>query len=841
MYLAFKKALITTVAVSVSYLTTAEPQRIGNDAIEKKIEAMTLTEKLDFIGGYNDFYIRGYEHLGIPQIRIADGPVGVRNFGPSTAYPAAINLAASFNKSLAYDMGKAIALEAREKNVHLMLGPGLNIYRLPITGRNFEYFGEDPFLAAQTSVAYINGMQDQGVMADAKHFVANNQEFDRNHVSSDMDDRTLYEIYLAAFKPTVTEADVATVMAGYNLVNGIHMTEHDRLNNDILKGEWGFEGFYISDWVATYSAAGAANGGLDLEMPSGAFMNSKNLIPLIDSGEVSKTTIDSKIRRILRTYDKFGLFVEPDLTKNLDIDREWIREFAIEAAREGIVLLKNDDALPLNKEKLKTIGLIGPNGARVISGGGGSSGVEPMHPLSLENALHNLLRDEVQIKSESGVFIGAPYPPTIWDDFPLYVYKGDKKIQGTDATFFLGTELQGEPIHNQYFEWLKLENEALWGFDNVPETNFSVRFTSYFSPLKTGYYTIGGIGDDGYRIKLNGVEIVSLWRNQGPTPGKHEVFMNAGEEYKVEMEYYQAGGGALVQLGAKPAVMDKQPDDFSADAVSLAKEVDQVIMAVGFDWQTEGESYDRTFAMPYNQSELIKKVAAANDNVVVVLNAGGNVEMASWIDEVDALLMAWYPGQEGSIAIAEILIGDTNPSGKLPASFANDISQNPAFNHYFDHDGDKRVFYGEGIFLGYRHWDRVEEKPRFPFGFGLSYTKFEYSDLKLSDTQLKIGDNLSAQITVTNVGKVQGSEVVQMYISDTQSSLPRPVKELKGYDKVKLAPGESKTLNFQFNSEDFSFYDPDLKQWVVEPGEFVIHAAASSADIRQSERFRISD
>ncbi|WP_394130252.1 glycoside hydrolase family 3 protein [Shewanella maritima] len=832
--------LLMSITLFFSLLTSVNSQTtIGHQAIEKKIQAMTLSEKIDFIGGYNDFYIRGYEHLGIPQIRISDGPVGVRNFGKSTAYPAAIGLAASFDKSLAYDFGKAIALEARAKNVHLLLGPGLNIYRLPITGRNFEYFGEDPHLAAQTSVAYINGMQDQGVMADAKHYLANNQEFNRNHVSSDMDERTMHEIYLAAFKPTVTQANVATVMAGYNLVNGIHMSEHHQLNNEILKGDWGFEGFIVSDWVATYDAKNAANGGLDLEMPSAAFMNQQNLIPLLNSGAVDEATIDDKVRRILRTYDRFGLFKQSDLSQGFTLDEAWVRQVAIDAARSGTVLLKNNSILPLERDKPARIGVIGPNGNRVVTGGGGSSGVAPLHPLSLVNALKQISHQGTDIVSDSGVFTGAPYPENLWDDFPLYIYQDDQKVQGTHAEFYLGTELQGDPVHKQFFDWLKLENEQLWQFPTVPKTDFSVRFTSFYSPKTTGYYSIGGIGDDGYRIILNDIEVVSLWRNQGPTAAKHEVFMNAGEEYKVVVEFYQAGGGATIQLGIKPAEMSKSPDDYSAPAIALAKDVDYVIMAVGFDWQTEGESYDRSFEMPYNQSELINQVAEVNNNVIVIINSGGNVEMESWIDKVNAVLMAWYPGQEGTLALAEILYGDTNPSGKLPASFAKRIEENPAYPFYFDDDGDLRVFYGEGIFLGYRYWDKVQQKPRFPFGYGLSYTQFEYTQLEISADKINTTENLTAKVTIKNIGQRAGSEVIQVYVEDIESRLPRPIKELKGYEKVHLLPGESKTVSMTLTPDDFSFYDPMLKKWVVEPGKFKVHAAASSDDIKQSAKFEI--
>ncbi|MFT7558964.1 MAG: beta-glucosidase [Flavobacteriales bacterium] len=832
-------SLYLSALASLSGATYAE---IGAEAVEAKVQAMSLEEKIDFIGGYNDFYIRGYEQYGIPQISIADGPVGVRAKGKSTAYPASINLAASWDSQIAYNTGKAMGLESRDKNVHLLLAPGMNIYRLPINGRNFEYFGEDPYLTAQTGVSFIKGLQDQGVMANAKHFVANNQEYNRHHVSSDVDERTLHEIYLPAFKAAVHEANVATVMTAYNPINGIHASEHNELNNSLLKGIWGFDGFIVSDWVSTYDAIGAVNGGLDLEMPSSAMMNSANILPAMKDGRIKKSTIDDKVRRILLSYDRFDYFEEADLRKNFTLDTDFVRQAALDAARGGMVLLKNDKkTLPLTRSDIKKLAVIGPNGAPGVFGGGGSSSVDPLHPLSLVDAIKRVAGNDIEVTYEAGVFKGLPYPGDLWDDYPLYRYENGKKVTGTDAEFYLGKNLEGDIVATRHYDWLKLENGDLWDTKGVSIKDFSVRFTSYYTPDISGYYVIGASGDDGYRVLLDNAEIVNLWRDQGPTPGKREVFMNAGQEYKVVVEYYQSGGGAMVQLGLKKANMAIEPKQYISNAVDVAKNADMVILSVGFDWSTEGESYDRAFELPYNQSDLIQAVSEVNDKVVVVLNAGGNVQMDPWLNHIDALLMAWYPGQEGNLAAAEILFGDTNPSGKLPASFEFQMEENPSFDHYFDPDGDLRVSYGEGIFLGYRYWDQASTKPRFPFGYGLSYTHFKYGKARTDKKHYTIGEPVKVSLTLKNKGKLAGAEIVQLYVSDKKSSLPRPEKELKAYKKTMLKAGEKTQLEFELDSNAFAFYNPKTHQWEVEEGEFEILLASAADDVRKRVKIKISE
>lgn len=831
---------ITILAILVLLLLSCSNGKIGKKEIEQKIQKMTLEEKIGFIGGYNNFNIRGYEHLGIPEIRLADGPVGVRNYGKATAFPAGINLAASWDKKMAYNIGKAIGLEARAKNSHVILGPGMNIYRLPLCGRNFEYLGEDPYLAGQMAKDYIIGMQDQGIIATAKHYVANNQEFSRHLVSSNMEERTLHEIYLPAFKAAVKEGKVASVMTSYNLINDVHASENSYLNNEILKGKWGFDGFIVSDWTSTYDGLACAKGGLDLEMPSGALMNKETLIPAIKSGELEESVIDDKVRRILNTYARFGFFENPDISKGYVLDKEFLHNTALEAARGGMVLLKNENkTLPLNKNDIKTIAVIGPNGNPAVTGGGGSSLVDPLSSVSLFDAVKQVAGDGVEVVYQRGIYSGIPFPEGLFDEFDFYVYQNGKKVTGVNANFYNGKKLEGDVILNKFFEKLNLTDGQMWDFPEIPETDFSARFTCFYTPKESGYYSIAGIGDDGYIIKLDGVKVIEMWRDQGTTRAKYDSFLNGGQEYKVEVEYYQSGGGATIGLGAKKVEISIKPEEYNGLAVKAAKNADLVILSVGFNFETEGESFDRTFEMPYEQSKFINQITAANKNVIVVLNAGGNVEMESWINNVNALLMAWYPGQEGNLAAAEILFGITNPSGKLPVSFESKIEDNPTYEYYFDDDDNLKVFYGEGIFMGYRYWDQAKSKPRFPFGYGLSYTTFEYDGISTNKKEYSKDEIVTVNVKVKNTGDVSGAEAVQLYVADKECLLPRPIKELKAFDKVELKQGEEKTVQFKLNKDAFAFYNPELHSWEVEPGKFEILIGGSSVDIKQTAEITI--
>jgi beta-glucosidase len=804
-----------------------------NPKVENLISKMTLQEKVEFVGGVNSFYIRGIERLGIPEIRMADGPLGVRNPGPSTSFPASIGLAASFNKELAKELGAAIGSEAKSKDVHIMLGPAMNIHRAPFCGRNFEYLGEDPLLAGKIAANYIKGMQGVGVMSTAKHYAVNYQDFERNKVSSNLDERTLHEIYLPAFKYCVQEGKAACVMTSYNLVNGIHTSQHDYLVNQVLKKKWGFDGFVMSDWVSTYDGVACAKGGLDIEMPSGRMMSPDTLTAAIKSGRLDEKVIDDKIRRILSMYDRFGLLENADIAKGYQCDKAKDAEVALNVAREGIVLLKNENnLLPLDVKKIKSIAVIGPNGDPAITGGGGSSYVDPVNATSLVEAIKQQAGDNIKVTYSKGVYTGEHLPDGFFKNYDFYIKENGAKKKGVTAEFYKGIELKGDVVETKTFEKLNLEKGNMKSA-KVPEEDFSARFTCYFSPEVTGNYWIGVAGDDGYRMFIDGKKVIELWQNQGETPSKYIGEFQKGKEYKVVVEYYQAGGDAIIRLGAlKHEGKIENPETYLSSAMEAAKKADLVILSVGFNNEKESEGSDRTFDMPYEQNNLIEKVESVNKNAIVVLNSGGNVNMNGWIDQTKGLLEAWYPGQEGNKAVAEILFGKTNPSGKLPASYEKKWEDNPTYKSYWDDDKDLKVEFTEGIFMGYRGYDKSGVQPRYPFGYGLSYTTFDYGKIKAETNECN-GDSFKFSIDITNSGNYDGAEAVQVYVSDVKSSLPRPVKELKAFDKVFLKKGETKTVNFELGRDAFTYYDPSKHDWVLEPGEFKILVGGSSADIKQ--------
>jgi beta-glucosidase len=800
--------------------------------IEDIIAKMTLEDKITFIGGYDSFYIRSDKNLGLPLIKMSDGPVGVRNYGPSTAYPASIALTASWDTAMAARVGSAIGKEARAKDVHIMLGPALNIHRAPMCGRNFEYMGEDPFLAGKMAATFIQGMQREGVMATAKHYMANYQEYDRHNVSSDMDERTLREIYLPAFEACVKEGHVAAIMTSYNLVNGVHASQHDYLINKILKSDWGFDGFVMSDWTSTYDGVAAAKGGLDLEMPYGKFMCKDTLIPAVKDGRLAEKTIDDKIRRILKAYVRFGLFENSDLTKGFVLDTSWVRNTSLEAARDGIVLLKNENnILPLNPSTIKSIAVIGPNGHPALTGGGGSSYVDPLHPISLVDALKKVMGDKVNISYNSGIYSDNLESIDFYNRTDFYTKADGKHVPGMKAEYFSKRRPDSNP---EYKDFVTKVNRTL--SDSIPgvtRNNFSVRYSGFLKVDKSGQYRFVVWCDAEYKLFIDDENILGSYHNSNKTFRTVFVLLKSGKEYKIELNYVQLKEKGTIRFGYET------PDDYEQNlsqaitkAAALAKQNDMTILSIGFNTETEHEGADRTFKLPEEQERLIKEIMKTNKDFIVVLNAGGNVEMNAWLGNTKALVHAWYPGQEGNIAVAEILVGKTNPSGKLPVSFEKKWEDNATYKSYYDEDGDKHVKFTEGIFLGYRHFDKDNIEPNFPFGFGLSYTTFDYSNLIVNRSKFSASEPVEVKVTVKNTGNYSGAEVVELYVSDLKSSLPRPVKELKAFSKVWLNTGESKEVTLQLNDRSFQFYDPEKMKWVLEPGEFNILVGSSSRDIR---------
>jgi beta-glucosidase len=801
--------------------------------IDKRVDSllrqMTLEEKIDYIGGMDDFYIRAIPRLGIPALRMSDGPIGVHDYGLTTAYAAGIALAASWNVDLAHRVGVAMGKDARARGVNFILGPGLNIYRAPMGGRNFEYFGEDPFLASRMAVGVIEGIQSQQVLATAKHFAANNQEFERNKLSSDVDERTLREIYLPAFEASVREAKVGAIMDSYNLVNGVHSTQNGHINVDILKHDWGFDGIVMSDWDATYDGVAAANHGLDLEMPAGKFMNKATLIPAINEGKVSESTIDDKVRRILHKAIEYGFFDRPQTDTSVPLYSQEGREAALQEAREGMVLLKNDgNLLPLDKSKLKTIAVLGPNAFPAVPGGGGSSQTKPFNSVSFLEGVSNYLGSGVKVLYN----VDVPPLDEVFDRSEFVVSPGGEP--GLKGEYFDNEDVKGTPAIVRTDARINFR----WGDDSFaaghPVDHFSVRWTGYFIPTKTDDYKFFSSADDGVRLYIDDQQVINDWQPHSETMDSYSARFEAGHAYKVRFEYYESVGGARAGFGVAGAA-----ESVGRETKVLAAKSDVVILCVGFDPATESEGSDRTFALPGGQDELIRQITSVNKNVIVVLSGGGNTDMTKWIDSVPVLMHAWYPGQEGGTALAQLLFGEYSPSGKLPASFERLWEDNPTYKSYYPAPGEMGVKYSEGVFVGYRGFDKSGVKPLFPFGFGLSYTTFSYKNISVSPSQSDLTQPVKVSFDITNTGHRAGSEVAELYVGDSHAKVSRPIKELKGFARVELRPGETRHVTIALDRRAFSYYDVGKKDWAADPGKFEILIGGSSDKIQLHGTFAL--
>ena len=800
-------------------------------AVDKRVDSilsrMTLEEKITYIGGINNFFIRPVPRVGIPEFKMSDGPLGVHDYGPTTAYAAGIALAASWDTDLARRVGAMMGDDARARGVHFILAPGMNIYRAPMCGRNFEYLGEDPFLASRMAVSLIQGIQSRRVIATAKHFMGNNQEYDRHNVSSNIDERTMRETYLPAFEAAVKEAKVGAIMDSYNLVNGIHMTQNDYLNNQILKKEWGFRGILMSDWDATYDGIAAANAGLDLEMPTGRFMNPQALIPAVNEGRVSLATIDDKVRRILRTAIEFGFFDSPQEDASIPAYSQPGRELVRQEARESMVLLKNSgNLLPLDKTRVKTIAVLGPDSYPAVPGGGGSSQTTPFNAVSFMEGISNYLGTNAK------VLYAADNPPLneVFQRQQFVMAPGGEP--GLKGEYFNNQDLEGSPALLRTdrlvaFDW----GEGSYSADG-PVDHFSARWTGYFVPKISDDYRFYTSSDDGVRLFIDDEQVINDWQRHAETLNFYTRHLEGGHAYKIRLEYFEAVGSASVSMGVASA-----REFIGRETKAIAAKADVAIVCVGFDPSSEGEGSDRTFGLPTGQDDLIRQISSVNQNTIVVITSGGSVDMRQWINRVPGVIEAWYPGQEGGPALAQILFGEYSPSGKLPASFERQWEDNATFHSYYPKPGEKQVEYSEGVFLGYRHFDRAGVKPLFPFGYGLSYTTFAYHNLKVSPDTGNLNEPVIVSFDVENTGHYGGAEVAQLYVSDNHARVPRPRKELKGFARVELKPGESKHVSVALDRRAFSYYDVLKKNWNADPGSFGILVGSSSDKIELQGTF----
>ncbi len=810
----------------------------SGEAVAQRVEALlaklTLEEKIDMLGGQGMKEGRsgdtiGCERVGIPSLKMADASVGVHWWTDrSTTYPATIALAATWDVDLAYRMGAALGRDSRARGIHIVLGPGVNIYRSALCGRNFEYLGEDPCLAAESVVGFIRGLQDQGVSATLKHYALNYQEFERHHVSSDVDERTLREVYLPAFRAAIEEAGSGAVMTSYNLVNGVHASEHDYLIREVLKGEWGFEGLVMSDWISTYSAVNAANAGLDLEMPTAKWMNREHLLPAVQQGLVDERVIDDKIRRLLRLMVCFGWLDRPQQDTSIPLEDPDTAAVSLEVARRGCVLLKNEgQLLPLDPKAGLRLAVLGSCAASTPIGGGGSAYNRPWRKTSILDGMRAVFGEE-NIVHEPGIL-----PDNRDEVFQSACFETPDGKPGLEAAYFNNPDWTGEAVVTRVEPRL----DQRWA-DGVPAgvdaKGFSVRWRGAFCPEKDGSAVLYQWFASQFRVLVNGEVQFDILDGMTLSMPRKAIPVVAGQSYEVEVLYRSgsAGNGACLGWALQDMTGAREA------ALKAAREADVVVWCGGHSDLTEGEAFDRPFGMPEDQESFLREVVACNARTVAVITAGGNVDMRGWIDSLPALLYAWYPGQEGGQAIAEILAGIVNPSGKLPATFERAPEDRSSFACYHDADGDRRVLMADGVFGGYRHHDCQGIAPLFAFGHGLSYTTYQYENLTIP-AQFPDEGTMTVSFDLVNTGERDGIEIVQLYVQDPEASVPRPVKELKAFRAVALAAGQRQTVAISITADDLAFFCPDRRTWVVEPGRFQVLIGASAADIRLQGGFML--
>ncbi|MNW24979.1 Xylan 1,4-beta-xylosidase precursor [compost metagenome] len=837
------------------------------------LQAMTLEEKIDFVtGGVNNnygFYNEAIERLGIPALKMADGPAGVRIANPdvqdkqSTALPAPIALAASWDTEAAAQYGDLLGKEAFNTTHNVFLGPGLDIARLPWGSRNFESLGEDPLLQSHLGTAYVKGVQSYPVIATAKHYLLNNQETERFTTNVKVDERAMQEVYLRPFESAVQEAGLGAAMCSFNKINGVAACDNDEMMNGVLKAQKGFEGFIMSDYGANVSTATSANAGLDLETPGVPYnMWGDKLLDAVKNGEVSEERLDDMVSRILLQMFEKGLFDQP--AKNNLIDAKADGALARKIAEESMVLLQNNnDMLPLSANELKSIAVIGPDADNASAAGGGSSKVNPTYSVSPLKGIRERAGNDVEVKYApgsdpitAGDIIPGPsavpssllHPAVPAEEAASVGYdtytEGENGLRGE---YWDNPNMEGSPgfVHtdkqvNMNLGFYNFDFNAISPkVDPIP-TKFnslmSARWTGVIAAPETGEYKLSISSMGSGKLYLDGELFIDNKGTKLETTEK-SITLKKGEQHSVRIEYRtdspnfnDSDYGGMIRFGWEPRA-DVQ-DKLIKDAVELARNSD-VAVIVTRTYDSEGYVDRSDLELPNNQDRLIKAVAAVNPKTIVVQMSGRAVEMDDWQNDVPAIIQAWYAGQEQGNALAGILFGDVNPSGKLPVTFPVDEKATPVSSEAqfpgINGNGD----YSEGIYVGYRGYEKEGIKPAFAFGHGLSYTTFNYSNLKTkADKSGKKENTVEVSLNLRNTGKVSGSEVVQVYTGKLPAPVETPIKQLAGFAKIKLEPGKQQRVTIQLDDKALSYWDKASKQWVMPSGEVPIYVGSSSSDIR---------
>ena len=834
------RALVAGAFFLTSFFSSA--QFVGNSpqGVDKRVDdllaKMTLDEKIDLIGGDTPFRTHPIPRLNIPYFQMADGPVGAHIPAPTIAYAAGIGLAASWDKALALKIGQQLGRDSRSRGAAFLLGPGVNIYRAPMNGRNFEYFGEDPFLAGEIAVGYIQGVQQEGVSATVKHYLGNNSEYLRHDSDSVIDERTLREIYMPVFEAAVKTAKVGAIMDSYNITNGEHMTQNQRLNVAVVKDQWHFPGLIMSDWVATYDTAAAIKGGLDLEMPFGVYYSKEKLLPLLKDGTITQSEIDEKVRRILRVAVDFGWLDRPQMDTSIPRYNLDGRAASLQAALEGAVLLKNDNgALPLDKSALKTIAVIGPTATQAVTTGGGSGEVVSFANTNLLVGISNYVGPETKVLYARGLYsinqmsrltrfttdAQGTKPGVTHTTFAKANLEGEIAATATETAMLTAGSTRREP-EEQELNALTSHRSA----SPYVRTATSSRWIGYYTPTEAGKFALFIQTDGKYRLLVD--DAVIFDSSVVPKYILNQTTLELTQApHKVVLEQLsqQLGSVSGMHVGIAPlnTIVEK-------DALEMASHADAVILAVGFNSSSESEGGDRTFELPVGQEQLIQQISALGKKTVVFITSGGSVDVSNWKDKVQGIFATWYAGEEGGVAAARLLFGEDNPSGHLPISWEKKITDNPSYRSYYPEPGTNKIVYYEGIFVGYRGYEHNHVEPQFPFGFGLSYTTFSFSNLKSIPS---IEGHITVTCDVTNTGNRFGATVAQLYVGQTSATVERPVKELKGFERVVLQPGETGHVTFSLDPRSFSYFDVKSSNWRADAGTYDLTLGNSSQDSRQ--------
>ncbi|MFI8365733.1 glycoside hydrolase family 3 protein [Streptomyces sp. NPDC085466] len=813
-------------------MTAPALQRGGTDvnedatreaAVEAALARLDLDAKARLLGGQDMWSLPALPEIGLASLVMSDGPIGVRGVrwtadDPSVALPSPTALAAAWDPALARRAGRLLAQEARRKGVHVLLAPTVNLHRTPLGGRHFEAYSEDPYLTGAIGTGYVQGVQDGGVGTTVKHFVANDAETDRFTVDNHIAPRPLRELYLAPFEAIVENARPWGIMTAYNQVNGVTMTEHHQLVNDVLRGEWGFDGVNVSDWMAARSTTGDILGGLDVAMPGPATVYGEHLAAAVRAGEVDESAVDAAVRNVLRLAARVGALegapaAVPEPPAAIDGDA-----LAREIARRGVVLVRNENgALPLRPGTVALSGAAARD-ARVL--GGGSAQVFPEHVVSPLDGLTAALPDG-SLTYTVGADPSDELAPAD-QGFTLRAVCRDAE----------GTVLGEGSLPNGQVQWIG---------DDLPagvthDTLASIEVTGTFTPRESGAHAFGTRGLGAFTLTVDGRELFDGVQEMGPETDPFEAFFGSPvERGTVELTAGETVGVSLRHTLAKefaaplPAVMfsfvhlgpRRDPDELIAEAVEAARSADTAVVVVATTERVESEGFDRKdLALPGRQDDLVRAVAAANPNTVVVVNAGSPVELP-WRDDVAAILLGWFPGQEGGAALADVLTGAEEPGGRLPTTWPVALADAPV-TEVTPTDGV--LDYTEGLFIGYRAWDKAGAVPAYPFGHGLGYTTWSYDSLTATPE--------TVTVRLTNTGDRPGRETVQLYLAPVRDTVERPARWLAAFAGVEAAPGETVETVIPLPRRAFEIWDEEKHAWTVVPGRYELHAAHSLADAR---------